>query len=323
MAEPRLTPEIELHGLTPHEAFSILGDRKRIDIIRVLWERGAHREYEEIFDDAATLAFSDLQRSVGIRDNGQFNYHLSRLVPHFVRSVEDGYRLSEAGKQIARTVIAIAGDDLPETINQLDAECPVCEGSLSMGYRDQWLTYVCTECTSNFGDSPPDGIVLYGAFPPAGFLTRDPLEVYRTSLYRCMLDLAYLMHGVCRECVGPISSSLEICSDHDETDGQACHHCGTSIAAWGDLRCASCRFAKRLPVELCALGLTPVIAYLYDAEFDVLSPTLEELYTFIDECVETTNSTDPAQSTIELTSDAGSLAVTFDEDLRIVDLVER
>jgi len=46
MAETRLTPEIELDGLSPDEAFAVLGDETRLKIIRVLWRAGAFHEYD-------------------------------------------------------------------------------------------------------------------------------------------------------------------------------------------------------------------------------------------------------------------------------------
>mgnify|MGYP006896978699 CR=1 FL=1 len=56
-------------------------------------------------------SFSELRRQTGVDDNGKFSYHISKLIPHFVRQTDDGYRLSGAGKRIARTVIAVSGAD--------------------------------------------------------------------------------------------------------------------------------------------------------------------------------------------------------------------
>jgi hypothetical protein len=38
MSESRPTPGIELDGLSPDEAFSVLGNEIRLDIVRVLWQ---------------------------------------------------------------------------------------------------------------------------------------------------------------------------------------------------------------------------------------------------------------------------------------------
>ena len=85
MAETGPTPELDLDGLTPDEAFAVLGNEIRLDIVRVLWNADAAHEYDDVSDTAETISFSELRRRVDIDDNGKFNYHLSQLVPHFVR----------------------------------------------------------------------------------------------------------------------------------------------------------------------------------------------------------------------------------------------
>ncbi len=69
--------------LAPADAFGRLADATRLDVLRAL--------------DAArdrSVSFSDLRGRVGVGDSGQFNYHLSRLRPHFVEKSDDGYRLT-------------------------------------------------------------------------------------------------------------------------------------------------------------------------------------------------------------------------------------
>lgn len=54
--------------LTPEEAFAVLGNEIRVDILRALWEAGE------------PLAYSELQERIGVCDSGRFNYHLRKLV---------------------------------------------------------------------------------------------------------------------------------------------------------------------------------------------------------------------------------------------------
>lgn len=90
MSQTRLTPELELDGIAPDEAFSILGNDIRLDIIRVLWEAGAANQYDDVCSATATMSFTELRRRVDITDNGKFNYHISKLTPHFVRQTDEG-----------------------------------------------------------------------------------------------------------------------------------------------------------------------------------------------------------------------------------------
>lgn len=78
------------------DAFALLGNHIRLDIIRVLWEAGRGNP----------VPFSDLYERVDVSDQGKFNYHRQQLVPHYVRKSETGYRLTEAGERVARSVNA-------------------------------------------------------------------------------------------------------------------------------------------------------------------------------------------------------------------------
>lgn len=321
MSNTRLTPEIELDGLSPDEAFAALGNETRLEIIRVLWQVGAIQEYDDVDETTdTTISFSDLRRRVDIRDNGQFNYHLSKLVPHFVRQTDDGYRLSGAGKKIARTVIAVSGESAPDLTTSPATKCPICGSAITATYEDQWLRFTCTECDGLFGDAAPEGAILHSSFPAAGLTDRSSDEALSTGLYRCMLDLTYLTQGVCRECASSISASISICDDHSVTGTQSCDTCGTPFAIWVEYRCDTCRFAKCLPVEICVMGLTPVIGFLYNQDVDVLAPSLNEIVDVLQTQVETTVSEDPLRVTVTIRDDDNALTVTLDEEMTVLDV---
>lgn len=320
MTETRLTPELELDGLSPDEVFAVLGDETRLKIVRELWRAEALHEYDDLDDSTTTIPFTDLRHRVDVDDNGQFNYHLSRLTPHFVRQTEEGYHLSGAGKKIARMVIAVSGERSPDVSDQVTTDCPVCGAPITATYEDQWLRFTCTECLGLFGDAAPEGTILNSLFPPAGATDRSPDELLTTGLYRCMLDLTYMMQGICRECAGSVEGSIAVCDDHDVGPGEHCESCGTPFQAWGELRCATCRFAKRLPVELCIMGSAPVIGFLYDKRVDVLAPTLSEIVDVLHTRIETTVSSDPVRVTATIRSDDEELTLTLDDELSVVDV---
>lgn len=315
MSKPRGMSEIELEGIDPEEAFAVLGNEIRLDIVRTLWEAGAVREYEEIIDVADAMTFTDLRRAVEVSDNGKFNYHLSRLTPQFVRSTEDGYRLSGAGKRIARTVIAVSGTEQVEFGTELDRDCPLCGGGLLVGYDDGWMRVECTECDGLFGDDAPTGTVYLAEYPAAGATERSPDEALSAGIYRCLMDLTYLMQGVCRECIGPVSATLSACERH----GSGCD-CGSPFPAWVDHRCESCGFAKRLPLGLSVLGVTPVVAFLEHDGIDVLAPSFEKIVALLDERVSTDVHPDGADVTVS--ADHGTITVSLDTDCSVVS-VER
>jgi hypothetical protein len=317
MNETQQTSGVVVDGVSPEEAFSMLGDRTRLNIVQTLWTAGVAHEYDDIDDSASTISFSDLRNRVDVDDNGRFNYHLSKLVPHFVRKTDTGYRLSGAGKRLARTVVTVAGSHDAELTDEVETDCPVCGATVTATYEDQWLRFACTECPGLFGDAAPDGTLLNAPFPAPGLVGRTPDDALATELYRCMLDLASMMRGVCPECASPTRGSLTVCDDHDATTDRLCQTCRTPFVAWGELRCDTCRFAKRLPVELCVMGLSPVIGFFSAQGTDVLAASLDDLAAAVREQVATAVTVDGVVVTIGTDE---TVSLTLDRHLTVVDI---
>lgn len=320
MAQARFTPDLDLDGLSPDEAFSILGNDIRLAVIRVLWRADAAHEYDDGPDAVETMPYSELQAAVGIDDNGKLNYHLSQLAPHFVRRTDDGYRLSGAGKEIARTVIAVSGTDRVDFSSELEADCPLCGGRIAATYEDQWLRVRCTECDGLFGDQAPAGTLFLTSFPAAGLTSRNPDEALAAGLYRCALDITYLMYGICRECAGPISSSLTVCDTHENEGHHPCDTCGTPFPVWADMRCETCGFAKRLPIEMFATGLIMATGLAANQELDIHTPTFDEAIDWLQDRVETTLSADPLHVSMTMNLETAAVTVTLDAEMNVIDL---
>ena len=320
MIETGPTSQIDLAGLTPDEAFAVLGNEIRLDILRALWNADAAHKYDDVSDIAETISFSELRRRVDVDDNGKFNYHLSQLVPHFVRQTDDGYRLSSAGKQIARTVIAVSGPEHVDFATDLERDCPVCSAPLTASYEDQWLRISCTRCDGLFGDKAPDGAIFFTNYPVAGLMDRSPEEAFATGFYRCMLDITSMMRGVCRECAGSISASISVCDTHHPLAEDPCASCGTRFPVWADVRCSSCGFAKRLPIEAFTMGLTPVIGFLDDLGIDILAPSFDEVVDLLQSRFETTVTTEPFQVTVTIQGEGARLSVSMNDEMAVVEV---
>ncbi len=56
------------------------------------------------------LTFSELGERVGVRDVGQFDYHLQRLRGNLVEETPDGYELTELGLVVGSTVVETPSD---------------------------------------------------------------------------------------------------------------------------------------------------------------------------------------------------------------------
>jgi hypothetical protein len=99
----------------------------RVETLRAPWEA-----------DGDVTAFSELREVVGIRDSGQFGYHLDGLVGWFVDSTEDGHGLTQAGVQVDGTIAAgtCTAEGLIDPI-PLAEPCPSCGKDPPLRGRDR------------------------------------------------------------------------------------------------------------------------------------------------------------------------------------------
>lgn len=91
------TPET----LSSEDAFAVLGDETRLQILQALGEADE------------PLAFSELFERIEYEDSSNFGYHLRKLVGHFVRKSDEGYTLWEAGRRVVEAVLAGAMTENP------------------------------------------------------------------------------------------------------------------------------------------------------------------------------------------------------------------
>lgn len=96
-SEPELASDDSPSELA--SVFGLLSDETRLDIVRIL------AEYR--FDETAgrCLSFSELQRRVGARDAGRFNYHLAELRGSLVEKTPEGYSLTDEGVTVSALVL--------------------------------------------------------------------------------------------------------------------------------------------------------------------------------------------------------------------------
>lgn len=69
------------------DAFEILGNDTRLAILLALWEA---KEPGPPFAEPSerAVSFSELRDRVGVKDSGQFNYNLDKLVGAFIEQAE-------------------------------------------------------------------------------------------------------------------------------------------------------------------------------------------------------------------------------------------
>ena len=198
-------------GISPEEAFAALGDRTRIEIIRALAE-----------DPTEAVPFSELRDRVGVRDSGQFNYHLGKLLGRFVRKTDDGYTTTYAGGHLHGAILAgtYTESGAIEPI-ELDDSCPMCGAPVAVRYEDERVYISCTDCEEFRNEfSMPPGVVD----------RRDREALPETFDRWLRLNVERIVAGFCPACEGPTTPSFEWVDD-ELAAVYECERCGDHLQA--------------------------------------------------------------------------------------------
>lgn len=246
--------------LSPDEAFTLLGNETRVEILQALWEA-----YDPGGAESG-VPFSDLYDRVAIEDTGNFNYHLGQLVDHFVTETDDGYQLAQPGFRIVRAIIAgtaTADPTLPAT--PVDVSCPRCDGAVTVAHEGGTTWAQCTEC-EGFWDTRSGGIVGFG-LPPRGLRDRTAGEILEATITYSLHRAGTLGDGVCPDCGGTVGSSLSVCEDHHAADG-VCETCGSYFLGMIVYVCDACKYAFRTPSWHPLQSHPAVVAFYHDHGVD-------------------------------------------------------
>ena len=109
--------------LSPGEAFSVLGNEARLEILRTL---GA---------SDGPLTYAELYERVEYDDPSNFSYHLNKLVGHFVRKTDHGYYLYDAGRRVVEAVVSGAvSDSTVVEPTEAEKDCPFCGAPVAVGF---------------------------------------------------------------------------------------------------------------------------------------------------------------------------------------------
>ncbi|MCT9098451.1 helix-turn-helix domain-containing protein [Haloarchaeobius sp. HME9146] len=301
-------------SLLPEEAFSLLGNETRFNILRALWE---------LFDppESSPVSYSNLMDYVGVRDSGNFNYHLGKLEGHFVESTDDGYVLSDAGEQIVQTVVA--GTAVEQTSMDpvhIGVICPVCDGTgTTIRYDDETLTVQCTECDGIYPSRP--GKLAEFHLPPAGLAGRDPVSVFESAITRVTLETRSMIAGVCPRCASEPTVEVDWCREHESGDSGLCDQCDTTMQSIAMYLCQTCKHIWRFPIWCNVLWHPATIAFFDNHDIDI-EPLSWNYYLRGREFDQELLSEDPPRLAITVRADDATLRFTFDESMTILS-VER
>lgn len=299
--------------LSADEAFAILGDETRLQILQALGEAGEPLSYAELFDD------------VEYDDSSNFHYHLNKLLKQFVRKTDEGYELRLTGKRVVEAVLSgVVTDDPVGDRSPVDMACPYCGSRTEMGYFDEVIVVYCAECTGQIEKSrasraerwpiPAADIVGYVRLPPAGVYDRTPTEILEAAQIRTLSEIQSIAREVCPRCSADLDRSIDVCEDHHAGD-RFCSECGHQFGVRIDVECTNCIFETVSPFPTHALANTDLIEFMIDHGIDPFAPTTFHLSA----CEEEFVSTEPFEARYTFTADNDMLTLTVDDDLSVVD----
>lgn len=275
--------------IQPAEAFAIVGNETRLNILEALWDA-----------DEEKVSFSDLHEAIGIYDSAQFNYHLNRLTGDYVRKTNEGYELRTAGKKVIRAIVAGSFNAHPrlEPFETGDG-CTQCGDPLVASYEDEMLSVECRTCGYGHGKY---------SFPPGGLQNRTNEEVldafdHRTRHFHCLAK-----DGVCPECGGPTTATVV-------REGSCC--LGTDLSV--EYVCGHCEHSLCSTVGLSLLDQSPVISFYRDHGIDLGSKRYWQLEWCVSDDPVTVQSKSPWSIDVEITLGDEKLRVTLDGDMNVVE----
>lgn len=277
--------------IPPADAFAIVGNETRLHILEALWE--ADRP----------AAFSELRRSVGMRDSAQFNYHLSKLRDQFVRKTDDGYEFRQAGRAVVRAVLAGTYNQSPEIEPfGVEGHCVHCGEGLEARYRDEVFYIVCSDCDRPHGTFP---------FPPGGLENRTREEALAAFNQRARHLSCLSSDGVCPECNGRVRTEIEPAEGMTEQELVVIHECE---------RCGNETVST---AGLALLDDAEIVSFYRDHGIDLNTVPFWTLEWCTSDHHTEVRSRDPWRLRLTIPVDEEALRVTIDGDLTVLETERR
>lgn len=303
--------EGERFRLSPDDAFTLLGNETRFEILQALWDAYDPHTHEH------AVSFSDLYERVSIEDTGNFNYHLGELAGHFVTETDDGYELAEPGFRIVRAIVAgTVTEDPTLTPTPLEVTCMRCDGQLEVLYGDGTTWVRCTECDGYW--SRGSGVILGFGLPPEGLRDRTPDEILDATIVYTLNRVETMNDGVCPDCGGTVDTSLTVCAEHDVGDG-LCDACGEYFLGTITHVCGSCKNNFRSPSWEPLARHPAVVSFYHEHGVD----HVHESWAAIRRCFgwrEHLLSTDPPRLQVTVPLEGDELHATVDETGNVVEI---
>jgi DNA-binding transcriptional ArsR family regulator len=307
------------------EAFGLLGNETRLAILLALWVV-MDPDLPPPEPSESAISFSELREQVGLRDSGQFNYHLEKLTGPFVEQTDAGYTLTTRAEQVLSAMLAgTLADQSSFEGEPVDVECHRCGAPTVIDYNDGLLIVRCTSCNGAFHepDDPP-GILAKLYRPPVGLANRTPQEFYRYGNTWDRHRLHSMIEGVCPDCSGSVTTTIHVCDVHDTHDETVCEHCGTLYEIQSLFLCDVCKSALRTPAWSTIFTEVAVLAFFHEHEIDPFALYDEFSLGVIRGAIKrvTVQDEEPLELEVRVELDGDRLNVTLDDEAHVLDVTK-
>lgn len=247
------------------------------------------------------VQFSTLKERVGVRDPGQFHYHLDELVPQFVTRHEEGYTLTHAGARIVGAGYSGVYTDTNATLRVPQiGECSNCDGTLGLRYEQGHAVVTCDGCdTTRIMSAPPLLVVAHDVETTPELLGRFTLSQLQQSL-----------RGFCHLCSGPVEGTVADSSRQGESDAGG----GVKLS----YECTECGAPVYTSATTAVLDHPAVVSRLHDAGIDYREIPSRGITQAL-ESAERIRDEDPLRVEVTVTIGDGELTLVLDERLDVIE----
>ena len=281
---------------TAAEAFSLLADDTRIDVLTAVAEAQSERDGAEA--GPAVLRFSELYDRVDVDGTSKLSYHLGELTGTFLRKQDEGYAFTHAGERLVRFVLS-GNYGEPERFDSVavDGTCLHCGvDALRASIDDQFFFVRCGEC-----ERP---VTAYHVSPAQ---TRDAAgeEIVERIVDRQTAELELARRGTCPECAGRLSITVEAVPPEAGFDA-------LDYVAIGE--CTACMRRVSSPLPLWVAYHPAAVAFHWEAGVDVTASGGWELVGHLrtDHWTAERTATDPAEFEVVHLRGADELRLCLD-----------
>ncbi|MFB6206757.1 MAG: ArsR/SmtB family transcription factor [Haloglomus sp.] len=283
------------------DVFGVLANETRMAIVRAL-ARGHGGEDSTGF--GVTLSFSELRDAVGLRDSGQFNYHLDKLTGRFVIKTDEGYRLTYTGGLLYR--LAEAGLFAPQSDLEpfeTSVDCLHCETPLEATYSDGIFRITCPGCEREY---------MSWQLPPTGTAAWDGEELLGTFDQYIRHHILLLNHDICVRCAGHMPPSVRTWTD-DQLTGTA----GDVMVSF-ERECRRCGEHLITTAGEAVLYHPATVAFFYERGTDITERYLWNLGFVVDQRQTIVRAEDPWELAVTLACDGDERMLVLDDNADVV-----